>query len=181
MEYKHLILGLSFVLIGVSEAYSTEMHPSHEVHVHGQAVLNIVLDGSTLFIEFESPVINLIGFEHAPVNEEQKSKLQNAKQTLAATEQLFYFSTATCRSENVEIEVPYTNQHEDRKLPHRGEHVDFHASYTFKCEPVKDLQEITIKLFSLFPAIRQIKTYWISHGIQAATVLESSNPILKIN
>lgn len=46
MEYKHLILGLSFVLIGVSEAYSTEMHPYHEAHVHGQAVLNIVLDGS---------------------------------------------------------------------------------------------------------------------------------------
>ena len=180
MEYKNLILGSLFVLMEISEVFSTEMHRSHEAHVHGKAVLNIVLDGSTLLIEFASPATNLLGFEHAPANDEQKSILQNAKQTLMATDRLFYFSTTTCRSENVEIEAPYMNQHEDKKHPHHGEHADFHASYAFKCRQEKDLKEITIKLFALFPGIHQIKTHWITHGAQGATVLEPKNPILKI-
>ena len=181
MKYKNSILGSLFVLMVISEVFSAEMRPSHEAHVHGEAVLNIVLDGNTLLIEFASPAINLLGFEHAPANDEQKSMLQNAKQTLTATDRLFYFSTAACRSENAEIEAPYMNQYEDKKHPHHGGHAHFHASYAFKCRQEKDLKEITIKLFAFFPGIHQIKTHWIINGAQGATVLEPNNPILKIN
>ncbi|MER2513087.1 MAG: DUF2796 domain-containing protein [Nitrosomonas ureae] len=184
MQYKNLILGSLFALTVISEVSSAEMRPSHEAHVHGEAVLNIVLDGNSLLIEFASPAINLLGFEHTPANDAQKSILQNAKQTLMATDRLFYFSTATCRSENIEIEAPHMNQHEDKKHSHHSEHAehaDFHASYAFKCRQEKDLKEIMIKLFTLFPGIHQIKTHWIINGAQGITVLEPNNPILKIN
>lgn len=181
MKHKHLILGSLFVLMEISEVSSTEMHPSHEAHVHSKAVLNIVFDGSTLFIEFVSPATNLLGFEHTPVNDEQKSVLQNAKQTLATADRLFYFSTTTCRTDNVEVKAPYMNQHEDKKHAHHGEHADFHASYTFKCEQAKDLKEITIKLFALFPGIHEIKTQWIFQGKQGAALLTADSNMLQVN
>ena len=56
MKYKNLLRGwLLTVAAGSVEVYSSEAHPSHETHVHGAAVLNIVLGSKlTLLIGLES-------------------------------------------------------------------------------------------------------------------------------
>lgn len=176
--YKNLIMGWLFILAAGNIAVaSTEAYSFHTAHVHGAAGLNIVLGGDTLLIELESPAINLIGFEHAPVNDEQKSMFHNVQQTLAATDQLFYFSAAICRPEHIEIEAPYKNeQHSDHE-----KHADFHANYTFKCERISDLKKITIELFTFFPDIHKINVQWILHGKQGTTVLTPHRNFLQIH
>jgi hypothetical protein len=173
-----LILAAGAIDFTVSTAAS-----SHGAHVHGVAILNMVLDGNTLFIELESPAVNLIGFEHAPVSEKQKAAFDTAQQILADTKRLFHFSTPGCRAENIHIKMPGLNLHKngDSKQDHHDEHADIHASYTFSCQPIKDLKAITVNLFTVFPGIRQIKAQWISHGAQNATVLTPDNAILEVN
>ena len=45
-------------------------------HVHGVASLEVAIDGGTLTLQFETPLANLLGFEHAPRNEKQKQAVR---------------------------------------------------------------------------------------------------------
>ena len=62
-------------------------------HVHGEAVLNVVQEGTNVFIEFESPAINLVGFEHAPINPEQKAAFDRAQILIYASTHLTWTPT----------------------------------------------------------------------------------------
>lgn len=148
--------------------------------------MNIVLDGNVLSIELESPVFNLIRFEHAPNNEEQTAALLNAEQTLVFADHLFHFATTKCALENVEVETPYIKKHKDKSHQHHQhkthhDHADFHASYTFQCEQANDLKTISVKLFVHFPAIQEIKAQWIFQGRQGSASFTANNPTLKVN
>lgn len=181
--HKNLLIGLLLILVSNSaEIFSSGTYPPQGVHVHGEAVLDIVLDGNALSIELDSPAINLIGFEHTPNNDEQAAALAYAKQTLASAHHLFHFFTTTCQLENVEIDVPNLEK-DEHKLHHEAhhDHADFHASYVFQCEQAKDLTVISIKLFSLFPAIQEIKVHWIFQGKQNSASLTADNPTLRVN
>lgn len=151
-------------------ASSTEQL-SHEAHVDGVATLNVVLEDHAVFMEFESPAMNLLGFEHAPVNDEQNALFISTQRTLANTSRLFSFSATVCQVENVAIQMPDRHSHRDsdQHQDYHGEHADIHARYMFQCQQIKDLKQIMIKLFILFSGIHQIKTQWISHGTQGAT------------
>ncbi|MEM9600321.1 MAG: DUF2796 domain-containing protein [Pseudomonadota bacterium] len=61
-------------------------------HVHGAADLALALDGSGLTIELESPLYNLIGFEHAPETDAQRATVETAVATLSAPSALFRFN-----------------------------------------------------------------------------------------
>lgn len=140
---------------------------------------------NSIYIEFDSPAVNLIGFEHAPNNEEQAAVFSNAKQMLASADRLFDFSTTACLLENAEIETPYMKNHEPADHQHHHEahheHADFHVSYTFHCEQAKDLSTISIRLFAVFPAIQAIKAQWIFQGKQGAASLTADNHTLTVN
>ncbi|WP_444884808.1 ZrgA family zinc uptake protein [Microbulbifer sp. PSTR4-B] len=41
-------------------------------HVHGKAMMYLVAETDKIRIELESPLSNLVGFEHAPRNDTQK-------------------------------------------------------------------------------------------------------------
>lgn len=192
MVNRKLLMGWLLILAGGgTSVFSSEIPLFHGAHVHGEAVLNIVLDGNTLYLEFDSPAINLLGFEHAPNNDEQKAALLNAQQTLTAVDRLFHFATAKCSLENLEIEVPYIKNDEPQDhRPHHDhhhtdkaqhEHANFHASYTFQCEQVKNLKAISTTLFSLFPGIHIIKAQWVFQNKQGSTSLTADNHIIRTN
>jgi hypothetical protein len=185
MVNRQLLTGLLLLLLGGSSHAFSAAAASQGAHVHGEATLNIVLEGNTLYIEFDSPAVNLIGFEHAPRNEEQAAAFSNAKQMLASADRLFDFSATQCLLEHAEIETPYMKNHESADHQHhheaQQEHADFHASYTFHCEQAKDLTAISIKLFALFPGIQAIKAQWIFQGKQGSASLTVNNATLSAN
>ncbi|SDW65140.1 DUF2796 domain-containing protein [Nitrosomonas communis] len=184
---KQGLISWLLILLGNSApVFSSGTPLTHGAHVHGEAVMNIVLDGNSLFIELDSPVINLVGFEHAPNNEEQVSALLKAEQTLASSDRLFHFATTQCSLENVEIEMPYLKNHAHKNPQHLSPemhhgHTDFHANYAFQCEQAKDLTAISVKLFSFFPDLQEIKAQWIFQGKQGSASLTASHPTLSVN
>lgn len=187
MVIKQGLISWLLILLGNSApVFSSGTPLTHGAHVHGEAGMNIVLDGNSLFIELDSPVINLVGFEHAPNNEEQVLALLKAEQILASADRLFHFATAKCSLEDVEIEMPYSRNHAHKNHQHLSperhhEHADFHASYAFQCEQAKDLTTISVKLFSLFPDLQAIKAQWIFQGKQGSASLTASHPTLSVN
>ena len=187
MKNKQWLISWLLILAGNSiPVFSSEGHSTHGAHVHGEAILNMVLDGNALFIELDSPAYNLVGFEHAPNNEEQTAALLNAELMLASADRLFHFAATKCALEKVEVETPYIKKHEDKNHQHHQheayhDHADFHASYTFHCERTKDLKAISVKLFTYFPGIREIKAQWIFQGKQGSVSLTAHNSTVKVN
>ncbi len=86
----------------------------HGAHEHGAALLNVALDGPDLVLEFISPAINIVGFEHAPSTNEQMELVEAAVDQLSDGEALFEVSArAKCQLTSTEVES---------ELAEEGEH-----------------------------------------------------------
>ena len=58
---------------------------AEQAHEHGVATLDVAVDGRTLTLQFESPLDNVVGFEHAPRTDKQRAALKNMEEKLQAT------------------------------------------------------------------------------------------------
>jgi hypothetical protein len=80
---------------------------AQHAHEHGIADLRVAVDGGTLLIEFDSPLANLVGFEHAPRTEEQHRALAALKKQLSSPEALVVLPAAAgCKLVETELEIP---------------------------------------------------------------------------
>jgi Protein of unknown function (DUF2796) len=87
---------------------------SRPPHVHGSALLNIALQDAGLDIEFESPAIDVIGFEHEPATDQERATLSQANRTFDAGEHLFVWPAGVaCRQASVK-RTPITYEHDGR-------------------------------------------------------------------
>lgn len=79
----------------------------HAQHVHGVAELGVVVEGSTLGVTFEAPLADVIGFEHAPENDEQIASIRRAAEVLENPANLFGAPTAAnCTVSRQSIDAP---------------------------------------------------------------------------
>ena len=69
------------ILMAAGLASASPVH-ADAAHEHGVAVLRVVSEGATLMIEFVSPLDNLVGFEHAPRTDAQRTALRAAQARL---------------------------------------------------------------------------------------------------
>jgi len=74
-------------------------------HVHGQAVLEIAVDGETVQLNLYSPLDNLLGFEHAPRTEEERRAVRSMAAKLHQADSLFVFTpSARCQLESADLQ-----------------------------------------------------------------------------
>jgi len=86
-------------------------------------MLNIAIDAESVYIEFEAPWDNLVGFEHAPSTDEQREKVEAAMLLLKSPEKLFVFDGGDCTVSEVTIEQTMEGaEHHDEES--EGEHHD---------------------------------------------------------
>jgi hypothetical protein len=164
-------------------------HREHGPHVHGVAELNAALDGNVLWIELSSPAVNIVGFEHAPQNAEQKAAVRDATETLKDGAHVFGTSAdASCRlaeaKVTTDIEPPGTEHHDDadehvEEDEEAGEvHTEFQASYRFECAAPDALEQLEVHLFDLFPGTDEVEAQVISGSGQTAAELTAAAPNL---
>jgi hypothetical protein len=76
-------------------------------HVHGTASLQVAIDGQTLTLNLETPLENLLGFEHAPRTDKQKAAVRAMSERLNQPGELFSPSPAAqCTSVSVALDSP---------------------------------------------------------------------------
>jgi hypothetical protein len=78
---------LSFVVS--LTAFQTLASKTLDSHEHGSANLSIAIDNDLISIRFESPAVNIVGFEYQPNNEEQQAKVTEAENKLSNFEATF--------------------------------------------------------------------------------------------
>ena len=76
-------------------------------HVHGVAILEIAIDDGLVQINLNSPLDNLLGFEHAPRNEGERQAVKSMASKLYQADSLFNFTPAArCQLESAELKSP---------------------------------------------------------------------------
>ncbi|MGF1868362.1 zinc uptake protein ZrgA [Photobacterium indicum] len=87
-------------------AFADDSFRQHDAHVHGVVELNIAQDGNDLLLEITAPGSDIVGFEHAPKNQEQIQAIQQAMLTLKKSSSLFEINSDA----NCELTDSYVNQ-----------------------------------------------------------------------
>lgn len=139
-------------------------------HVHGQARLDVAVDGRALILHLDSPLESLLGFEHPPYDKTQVRQAQEMVAKLRNAAALFVTPrAAACRLERMEIEAEALapallagGTQAPAKPPRGGEqgegaeHDDLDADFTFRCGDASALTGLEVKLFQSFPRLRQV-------------------------
>jgi len=158
------ILVLITLLFGTTGLMAATGLDSHE---HGHATLNLAIEDDQLSLEFESPAMNLTGFEHQPENDEQQAAIDTGISLLKQFNTLFVLSdSANCNL--IEKSANWITDSDD------GGHAEFRASYRLSCDAAK-LEVIELPIFDHFPGIEEIEAQILLPGRQFAMELDSEH------
>lgn len=156
----------------------------HEAHTHGIADLNIAVDDDLVFIELESPAVNLLGFEHKPQNDAQQKALTDTLEVLNDIKQVIRFDQVDCRATETVIRPPFdadqSIQDDSDSNPSEA-HSEFHASYTLACDNAGLIRSGTVHLFDRFAGFETVRVRWITSNGQGTARLNSRSKTFKID
>lgn len=151
---------LAAALVGLGITFTAFAQGGHE---HGVARLQVAIDGGQLAVELQSPLDNLVGFEHEPSTEAQRRALADAEARLREFGALFVLPAAAgCVLSEVELESPWHAGHDqahdhDQEHDHEEAHGEMHVRYLLNCATPEALTGMTVKLAEAFPRTARIR------------------------
>lgn len=155
---------------------------AHEpgAHVHGRAALEIAIDGATVQVNLNSPLDNLLRFEHAPRNEKERQAVKAMASKFNRADSLFIFTPAAqCRVESTDLASPVlspdllapasdSGKSADKNTGKNGGpsgtapstaadmHAELEATWQFQCAQPQALRGVDVRLFQMFPGLRRL-------------------------
>lgn len=164
-------------------------HGNHPAHVHGVGKLDVALEGNTLTLHLDSPLINLVGFEHAAASTRDKDTVEAAAKMLRDVTRIFVTDPAAqCKPAEVQLEsavlppallgekTPNTQQ-----APTDG-HADLDGDFTLVCASPGALNTVDVGgLLRAFPGFQRIDVQLATPKKQAAFQLTPGNSVIPIN
>lgn len=121
-------------------------------HVHGQAQLDVAIDGESLVLMLEAPLDGFVGFEHAPRTPAQRQAAEAALATLRDGAALFVpAAEARCTLESQAVDAPVLQGGDAA-----GGHADLQARWQFRCTAPARLRALEHGLFQAFPRLQRI-------------------------
>lgn len=149
----------------------------HAAHEHGVAELRVALAGNTLQVEFESPLDNLVGFEHAPRSDAERMALVKAVETLRSAANVVTLpAAAACVVTRTELEQPFSHASADAE----SGHAEISVTHTLQCATPNALSALEVSLFERFPRIRLLRAERASPGGQSASKLTPKQRMLAL-
>lgn len=173
MKYQWMLIGIA----GLAVFGSPVMAHQQGAHVHGLATLQVMQDGNTIAIHLDSPLDNLVGFEHAPRSDKQKQAVQTMTDKLRQPEALFALTPAAqCKPGPVQLHAPVldlgaTEKNRQAKPAEQGGHAGLQADMVFTCSNPAALKQMEVKLFEIFPGLRRLDVQIVGVRGQSAAQL----------
>ena len=134
-------------------------------HVHGAARLEVAVEENGFQIDFDSPLDNLLGFEHAPNTALQRQAVKDMATQLHQADQLFISSSAAkCQLESVKLnaQVLPADLLGNATTPgaeaeeHGDGHAELEAAIVFHCANPSALKSLDVQLFKAFPNLHKL-------------------------
>jgi hypothetical protein len=147
-------------------------------HTHGRADLAIIGDGHALVIELRADLLDLVGFEHAPRTEAERTALASLRERMTAGAPPFRPSErAGCAVEDAAVtggpgsDATAEGGHDDHILT---------VTWTWRCAAPDRLAEIETSLFTEFPAITRVDAVILTDAGQTAAALTAQRPSARL-
>lgn len=159
-------------------ALASEANPG--AHEHGQAELQVAVEGNRIDLMFTSPAYNLLGFEHRARTDAQKAAVRETTRWLGATPLV---DTTDPSCEVMEADVHHQagaeghDQH-DHEAGHAGPahpestHTDVEVAQTLRCAGLSGTTELSTPLTGRFAEIEHLSVEWVWSGRQGSDRLE---------
>lgn len=199
------IVTLTLAYAAVAQfAHAEEGTVSLEAHVHGLSELAIAMEGASLEIQFTSPAMNLVGFEHKARSPKDRSAIEDAGSKLDQHETLFLLSGGGCDHVDTSTDLADLIENDERRDDgHKKEHEaheaheahedhedheshgqennhsDVVATYKYRCDDIAQLSGITVDLFEVFPGIQKMNALWVTPIRQGAVTLTLNHRIIE--
>lgn len=185
----HPLAAATCLLPSMSLAQTDREFGSHD---HGAGSLNIAIESSTVYIEFDAPWDNLVGFEHSPSIQEQKELVEASLAVIQNPGKLFVFNGAYCNVDSIDIEnsMDHAEAHgEDHKAEQGDDHsandkADAHSAvlavYSFNCDNVSRLNSIDLGIFSFWVRFEELDVQLIGPNGVDSFELTASNAKLDL-
>ena len=183
----------ALVSLALDGAATETEHREHDAHEHGHGVLNVVVEGHELIIEFEIPAVNVVGFEHEPSNDEERHAVETALNAFGRAESLFVPTRAAgCRAEKVEVSLAGMEHEEGEEHGHErheheakaeGEaeaHSELHGEYEFHCDAPQKLESLEVRVFQHLRDVDEIDVQLVTPTMQTALELHAEAASLKL-
>ncbi|MFW7525726.1 zinc uptake protein ZrgA [Vibrio ostreicida] len=189
------------IAIVVSLTFSTaalanQEFRQHEAHMHGHVELNIAQEGDELLLDIHAPSSDLLGFEHAPNNDQQHDILDKALTRLGNADSLFTLTpSAECKlvrhvvthtldgkeDENKSCQDGQdcyhgdSDSHQKHRYGHETKHSEFSVTYHYRCDNPSELSEISTQWFTHFQTTKYISVNLMKDKAQSVTELVASH------
>lgn len=132
-------------------------------HVHGVATLDIAVDAQKLTLTLDSPLDNLLGFEHEPGTDAEQMRAHAAIARLRAGGSLFLVDArAHCSFARVTLSSRALKLGSAAAVADGSGHDNLTAVYEFDCVDAGALATLDVGLFEVFSRVQRIE-------VQAAT------------
>ena len=165
------ILKLS-VLSFIAFSFSAK---AEDAHVHGEAVLEVVIDDAGALLRFEAPAIDIVGFEYLPKTDEEQQAI-DAKITLLGTMSSVAIMSEAAGCVLAEVHVDFEAEEHEGEV----EHIAFHAEYELDCADVSALTYLQATVFDQFPALKDMDVEVVMPTGQKGAHLEPDRTKLEL-
>src|SRR5690606_16492694 len=164
-----LLPGLSLADAGHGDVASLQAHH------HGVAELNLAIEGDLLELELHSPAINLLGFEHTPIDPQQRAALKRLRDELASPAALLGLPPQ-CELLEQQLHSPLLEISGQEQRGHQGEqhgHADLLARYRYRCAPPPAGLDLA-GLFARFPELQRLDVQLVTEQAQRGLSLDAT-------
>ena len=195
------MLGVIGAALAASQAASSER--VLDAHQHGHGVLNIAIEGETLWIELEAPGADIVGFEHPASSDKDKAAIAAAKAALGDPVALFGIpAAASCALDNAAVTLvgdepeghgAHHDDHDDHHVNHsdhgdhdddhaeeEAHHTEFHAEYKLRCADATELGTLPLHYFTIFSAAAELDVSIITDDGQRRQEASRAAPTVRL-
>jgi hypothetical protein len=158
----------------------------HGAHVHGAAEMTLAIEEQLVEIGLETPLDNVLSFEHSPQSESEKQEVKNMAAALRKAELLFVFPVeARCEVKEVELSSEAISAEllsgKDGGAGAESEgHADLDAEFSFLCRNPEAIKRIEVNLFKYFPKLQEVEVQMVTPAGQKAAELNPEDNILEV-
>ncbi|MGB1155482.1 MAG: DUF2796 domain-containing protein [Alphaproteobacteria bacterium] len=164
---------------------------AQDAHVHGEAVLKIVVDEAGALATFEAPAVDIVGFEYEPRTDAEKQAVADGIALLSNPSTVLTLTPAAgCEATMVDVEFEAEGDehhdddehgdehHDDYEHEEIVEHMSFHAEYDLACANAAAIEGLTTAVFGNFPALQEMEVEVITaSGQKGAELTPSRNSL----
>lgn len=170
--FRASLLALACAGFTITATGDEHGHHHQQAHVHGEAKLQVAVEGRTAELILQSPAANLLGFEHKPKNAEQEAAVAETREWLTANPLVQTANndcTVTAGSVHHEQDLEDGDEHEEE-----GSHSDFEVTQRIECDS-ELTDSLATPLMTRFPGIEQLSVDWLGSGSQGHTELHAGD------